>query len=84
VVTDGVISGTLSTPPNAEVQGSIPLSGTVSTSGQVAFRATDNCGGQVYSFTGSIAGTQMSGSWSQPAVAGCSEARSGTFTATRQ
>lgn len=84
VLTDGVISGTLSTPPEAEVQASIPLTGTVSTSGQVTFSATDPCGGQVYSFTGSITGTQMSGTWSHPAAAGCSGARSGTFTATRQ
>lgn len=87
-VTGGVITGILSTPPDAEEQASIPLAGTASAAGAVAMTATDPCGGQVYSLTGSITvdatgGAVMTGTWSQPAAPNCSEARSGTWTATR-
>lgn len=87
-VTGEVITGILSTPADAEFQGTIPLSGTASAAGAVTMTATDSCGGQVYTLTGSIAvdaagAATMTGTWSQPAAANCSGARSGTWTAAR-
>jgi len=89
MVANGVITGSLRTPPGAEVQGSIPLSRTVTASGGVAFTATDQCGAQVYSIIGSImiaasGSGAMAGTWSQPGHASCSRGASGTFTLARQ
>lgn len=83
-VADEVITGTLREPEGA---GQIPVSGTASSSGAVTMTATDDCGASVYTLSGSIAldaagGAVMTGTWSQPAAAGC-PASSGTFTMTR-
>lgn len=88
VVAGEVVTGALGTPPGAEFQATIPLAGTASASGAVTFTAKDFCGGQLYTFVGSItdgsAGdATMTGTWSQPPVADCSRGASGTWTATR-
>ena len=83
-VAGGSVTGTLGT-PNGAAQ--IPLSGTASAAGSVTMNATDQCGGAVYTLTGSITHdssgrAQITGTWSQTSAAGCAGS-SGTFTMVR-
>jgi hypothetical protein len=88
-VSGELITGLLRTPPEAETQGTIPLSGTVSAAGAVTMTAIDDCGAAAYRLTGSITvdsagAARMDGTWTEGGAAGCRSATSGTFTAARQ
>ena len=89
IVTGTVVSGVLRTPITPPVQGTIPITGTATASGAVAFTAIDDCGAAQYRMTGQITvgssgSAVMAGTWEEDGAVDCRGATSGTFTLTRQ
>ncbi len=87
-VAEAVITGALGTPPGAEVQASIPLSGSTSAAGAVTMTAIDDCGASLYTLTGSLAidaagVATMAGTYTEAGAPGCGPPRSGTWSAAR-